>query len=67
MIANAGTDAEVAVAAAQAGAAVLRAMFGSAHSRAPLHAGAGGLIAAADRQTHAALLEMIRGQTPPRP
>jgi len=144
--ANAGTDAEVAVAAARAGAAVLRAMFGSALARydksggdfataadleaekaiteviqaarpadaitgeesgstgadgaerrwlvdplcgtlnaagialcraagctvtgihgEPLRTGAGGLVAAADRQTHAALLEMIRDQTPPRP
>jgi myo-inositol-1(or 4)-monophosphatase len=32
----------------------------------PLHTGPGGLVAAADRQTHAALLEMIRDQTPPR-
>ncbi len=32
----------------------------------PLHAGTGGLIAAADRQTHAALLEMIIDQTAPR-
>jgi myo-inositol-1(or 4)-monophosphatase len=32
----------------------------------PLHTGAGGLIAAADRQTHAALLEMITDQTAPR-
>jgi myo-inositol-1(or 4)-monophosphatase len=31
-----------------------------------LHTGAGGLIAAADRQTHAALLEMITDQAPPR-
>jgi len=31
----------------------------------PLHTGAGGLIAAADRRTHAALLEMIRNQAPP--
>ena len=31
-----------------------------------LHTGAGGLIAAADRQTHAALLEMITGQAAPR-
>jgi myo-inositol-1(or 4)-monophosphatase len=30
-----------------------------------LHTGAGGLVAAADRQTHAALLEMIRNQAPP--
>ena len=33
MTANAGTDAAVAVAAAQAGAAVVRAMFGSALAR----------------------------------
>jgi myo-inositol-1(or 4)-monophosphatase len=32
----------------------------------PLHTGPGGLVAAADRQTHAALLEMIRDQAPPR-
>jgi myo-inositol-1(or 4)-monophosphatase len=32
----------------------------------PVHTGAGGLIAAADRQTHAELLEMIRDQAPPR-
>ena len=31
----------------------------------PLHTGAGGLIAAADRQTHATLLDMIRDQAPP--
>jgi myo-inositol-1(or 4)-monophosphatase len=31
-----------------------------------LHTGAGGLIAAADRQTHAALLEMITDQAAPR-
>jgi myo-inositol-1(or 4)-monophosphatase len=31
----------------------------------PLHTGAGGLVAAADRQTHAALLEMIRSQAQP--
>ena len=32
----------------------------------PLHTGTGGLIAAADRQTHAALLEMITSQIAPR-
>ena len=91
--ANTGTDAEVAVAAAQAGAAVVRAMFGSALARfdksggdfatgialcqaagcvvtdidgQPLDAGTGGLIAAADRQTHAVLLEMITNPTAPR-
>ena len=32
----------------------------------PLHAGTGGLIAAADLQTHAVLLEMITNQTAPR-
>jgi myo-inositol-1(or 4)-monophosphatase len=32
----------------------------------PPHTEAGGLIAAADRQAHAALLEIIRDQTPPR-
>jgi myo-inositol-1(or 4)-monophosphatase len=32
----------------------------------PLHAGTGGLIVAADRQTHAVLLEMITNQTAPR-
>ncbi|WP_405085411.1 inositol monophosphatase family protein [Microbispora sp. NBC_01389] len=30
----------------------------------PPHTGAGGLVAAADRETHAALLEIIGGQTP---
>jgi myo-inositol-1(or 4)-monophosphatase len=32
----------------------------------PLHAGTGGLIAAADRQTHASLLGMITDQPAPR-
>jgi myo-inositol-1(or 4)-monophosphatase len=30
----------------------------------PLHTGAGGLVAAADRETHAALLEIIKSQVP---
>ncbi|MEU1368887.1 inositol monophosphatase family protein [Streptomyces sp. NPDC005803] len=30
----------------------------------PLHTGAGGLVAAADRETHRALVEMIRNQAP---
>ncbi|TXS44537.1 inositol monophosphatase family protein [Streptomyces sp. or43] len=33
------------------------------HGR-PVHTGAGGLIAAADRETHQALLEMVRAQAP---
>ncbi|WP_327045982.1 inositol monophosphatase family protein [Microbispora sp. NBC_01189] len=33
----------------------------------PPHTGAGGLVAAADRETHAALLEIIGGQTPREP
>ncbi|WP_449063462.1 inositol monophosphatase family protein [Planomonospora algeriensis] len=31
----------------------------------PLHTGAGGLVVAADRETHTALLELIRDQSPP--
>jgi myo-inositol-1(or 4)-monophosphatase len=31
----------------------------------PLHTGAGGLVVAADQETHAALLELIGNQLPP--
>jgi hypothetical protein len=80
-------DAEVAIAAADAGAAVVRARFGTPLERfekapmdfatdadlaagcvitglrgQPLHTGAGGLVAAADSKTHAALIEIIGHQ-----
>lgn len=93
-------DGRVAVAAAEAGAGVVRSMYGGPLARfdksagdfatsadveaeraiiavlraarpgdavtdladEPVHSGAGGLIAAADRETHGALLELVRGQ-----
>jgi myo-inositol-1(or 4)-monophosphatase len=45
------------IALCQAAGCVVTGIFGQ-----PLHTGAGGLIAAADRETHAALLAMIRDQ-----
>lgn len=44
----------------QAAGCVVTGIYGQ-----PLHTGAGGLVAAADQGTHAALLELIAGQIPP--
>jgi myo-inositol-1(or 4)-monophosphatase len=52
----------VAATAARAGATVVRGMFESALAR---FGKCGGDFATADRQTHAAPLDMIRSQAPP--
>jgi myo-inositol-1(or 4)-monophosphatase len=60
--ANAGTDAEVAVAAALAGAAVVRAMFGSALAR--FDKSGGDFATAADLAAEKAVTEVIRADRP---
>jgi myo-inositol-1(or 4)-monophosphatase len=62
VIANAGTDAEVAVAAARAGAAVLRAMFGSALAR--YDKSDGDFATVADLEAEKAVTEVIRTARP---
>ena len=62
MIANAGTDAEVAVAAARAGARVVRAMFGSALPR--FDKSDGDFATAADLEAEKAVTEVIRAARP---
>jgi myo-inositol-1(or 4)-monophosphatase len=49
------------IALCQAAGCVVTGIYGQ-----PLHTGAGGLVAAADLRTHAALLSMIRDTAPPR-
>jgi myo-inositol-1(or 4)-monophosphatase len=49
------------IALCQAAGCVVTGVYGQ-----PLHTGAGGLIAAADHETHSALLEMTRNQVPSR-
>jgi len=46
------------IALCEAAGCVLTGLFGQ-----PLHTGSGGLIAAADAETHAAVLEAVRRQT----
>jgi myo-inositol-1(or 4)-monophosphatase len=48
------------IALCQAAGCVVTGIYGQ-----PLHTGAGGLVATADQETHAALLELIRDQVPP--
>jgi myo-inositol-1(or 4)-monophosphatase len=48
------------IALCQAAGCVVTGVYGQ-----PLHSGAGGLVAAADHETHSALLEMTRSQVPP--
>jgi myo-inositol-1(or 4)-monophosphatase len=62
MTANAGTDAEVAVAAALAGAAVVRAMFGSSLAR--FDKSGGDFATAADLAAEKAVTEVIRAARP---
>src|ERR1700722_595814 len=62
MTANAGTDAEVAVAAAQAGAAVVRVMFGSSLAR--FDKSGGDFATAADLAAEKAITEVIRAARP---
>ena len=62
MTANAGTDAEVAVAAALAGAAVVRAMFGSALAR--FDKSGGDFATAADLAAEKAVTEVIQAARP---
>jgi myo-inositol-1(or 4)-monophosphatase len=62
VIANAGTDAEVAVAAALAGAGVVRAMFGSALAR--FDKSGGDFATAADLEAEKAIIGVIRAARP---
>jgi myo-inositol-1(or 4)-monophosphatase len=62
MVTNAATDAELAVAAAQAGAAVVRAMFGTALER--FHKSGGDFATAADLEAERAIVEVIRASRP---
>ncbi len=48
------------IALCQAAGCVMTGIYGQ-----PLHAGAGGLVVAADRETHAALMALIGNQVPP--
>ena len=62
VVTNAATDAELAVAAAQAGAAVVRAMFGTALER--FHKSGGDFATAADLEAERAIVEVIRAGRP---
>lgn len=62
VIANAGTDAEVAVAAARAGAAVVRGMFGSPLAR--FGKPGGDFATAADLEAEKAIAQVIRAARP---
>jgi myo-inositol-1(or 4)-monophosphatase len=62
VVTNAGTDAELAVAAAQAGAAVVRAMFGTALER--FHKSGGDFATAADLEAERVIVEVIRAGRP---
>ena len=62
VITNAGTDAELAVAAAQAGAAVVRAMYGTTLER--FDKSGGDFTTAADLEADRAIIEVIRACRP---
>jgi myo-inositol-1(or 4)-monophosphatase len=62
MVAKAGTDAELAVAAAQAGAAVVRAMYGKALAR--FGKSGGDFATAADLEAERAIVDVIRAARP---
>ena len=62
MVTNAATDAELAVAAAQTGAAVVRAMFGTALER--FRKSGGDFATAADLEAERAIVEVIRARRP---
>lgn len=62
MVTKAGTDAELAVAAAQAGAAVVRAMFGTALAR--FDKSGGDFATAADLEAERAIVGVIRAARP---
>jgi myo-inositol-1(or 4)-monophosphatase len=62
VITNAGTDAELAVTAAQAGAAVVRAMYGTTLAR--VDKSGGDFATAADLEAERAIVEVIRAARP---